>query len=107
MIPGLRADPAGGPIFQLLASCFPGGDQPMRKCPLLCTLLVVMLPVAAALADDGVTFHEIGGTSGLDYSHAFPARAATLASYFADKIVDVPTEYVPAPYKPYGVPGAA
>jgi len=79
----------------------------MRKCPILCTLLAVMLPVGAALADDGVTFHEIGGTSGLDYTHAFPARAATLASYFADGIVDVPTEYVPAPYKPYGVPGAA
>jgi hypothetical protein len=76
----------------------------MRKCPILCTLLAVMFVAGAALADDNVHFTEV---SGLTYTHHFAAREATLESYFADGIMNVPTEYVPAPYKPYGVPGIA
>jgi hypothetical protein len=51
----------------------------------------------------GVTFQNVP----LDFSHQPSARLQTLLGYFADDVMDVPTEYVPAPFKPYGEPGVA
>ena len=51
----------------------------------------------------GVTFQNVP----LDFSHQPATRLQTLTDYFSDDVMDVPTEYVPAPFKPYGVPGVA
>ncbi|HEX3129183.1 MAG TPA: VCBS repeat-containing protein, partial [Thermoanaerobaculia bacterium] len=51
----------------------------------------------------GVTFQNVP----LDFSHQPSTRLQTLIDYFSDGVMDVPTEYVPAPFKPYGVPGVA
>lgn len=51
----------------------------------------------------GVTFQNVP----LEFSHQPSTRLQTLINYFSDGVMDVPTEYVPAPFKPYGVPGVA
>jgi hypothetical protein len=68
-----------------------------------------LLLAGSAFAQGGVTFQDIaaGGGSGLSFSHAPSTRLQALIDAFADDVMDVPTEYIPAPFKPYGVPGVA
>lgn len=84
----------------------------MRNCrSILCAAgaLGLVLTAGAASAHE-VTFRDIseGGASGLTFSHAPAARYFTLRDdYRDDNAIDVPTEYVPGPFKPYGSPGVA
>lgn len=74
----------------------------MNKCrSLFCTASALGLLLAGSA--HGVTFQNVP----LDFNHQPSVRLQTLINYFSDGVMDVPTEYVPAPFKPYGVPGVA
>lgn len=82
----------------------------MNNCrSILCTGALGLLLAGAASAQGEITFQDIaaGSGAGLEYTHQFSVRAEEVAKAFEDEIMDVPTEYVPAPFKPYGVPGVA
>ncbi|HXO22192.1 MAG TPA: VCBS repeat-containing protein, partial [Thermoanaerobaculia bacterium] len=69
----------------------------------------MLLAAGSAFADGGVTFSDIaaGGANGLHYSRVPSARYQTFLADIANGFMDVPTEYRPAPMKPYGAPGVA
>jgi hypothetical protein len=73
----------------------------MNKCRTLVYACAFGLLLAGAA--QGVTFQNVPN----DFSHQPSTRLQTLIGYFSDGVMDVPTEYVPAPFKPYGVPGVA
>ncbi|MDP9122161.1 MAG: CRTAC1 family protein [Acidobacteriota bacterium] len=72
-----------------------------------CCLLLLL--TTSALPVRSVTFHDIvpGGKAGLTYTHQPSTRLQTQLGYQADGDIDVNTEYVVAPFKPYGAPGVA
>ena len=83
----------------------------MNNCrSILCTGALGLLMLAGAASAQGeITFEDIasGGGAGLEFTHEFSVRADEVTKAFEDEIMDVVLEYVPAPFKPYGVPGVA
>lgn len=68
----------------------------------------LFLVAGAVFAHGEITFQDIAGDeAGLAYSREPSERFATLLEYLEDDVVDVPTEYFPAPTKTGGSPGLA
>ncbi len=81
----------------------------LRTHALALSAALLVLNAGAALAEGGVTFHDIaaGGGSGLSYTREPSVRLNKLLDFYSDGLVDVVSEYLITPEKPHGAPGVA